>query len=172
MRSRSASSVALLKIPPGRMSVVTDARREEAVRLHVGFEVLGRFQGERRIVDDRFLADLAFEAVPPVVLVGVGLIVDPNIEIRSQEALVGALPHVTVEFRSRDTLLFGDVPVVLDRDLLYQIAPFGQFAHDAARRAGGARYPPPAGAAATAMGYRRRIGGYWLKNPCSRSSSK
>jgi len=121
--------------PGGRVDVVTDARREESVRLHVGFEVLGRFQGERRIVDDRFLADLAFEAVPPVVLVGVGLIVDPNVEIRSQEALVGALPHVTVEFRSRDTLLFGDVPVVLDRDLLYQIAPFGQFAHDAARRA-------------------------------------
>lgn len=50
--------------------MVTDARREESVRLHVGFEVLGRFQGERRIVDDRFLADLAFEAVPQLSLSG------------------------------------------------------------------------------------------------------
>ena len=69
-------------------------RREETLGIHVDLEILGALAREVQVEDDGLFADAAFPLVPLVVLRGIGLLVEPHVEIGAQKALVGGLAHV------------------------------------------------------------------------------
>ena len=109
--------------------------REEPARVHIDLQVLRAPLGQAHVEQHGFLPDLAFPVVPPVLLARIGLLVEPDIEIRPQKTLVGGLAHVFFEVGSRDALLAGRRFVGLDRHLLQQVLPFGNLARNAARGA-------------------------------------
>ena len=81
--------------------------REEPARVHIDLQVLRAPLGQAHVEQHGFLPDLAFPVVPPVLLARIGLLVEPDIEIRPQKTLVGGLAHVFFEVGSRDALLAG-----------------------------------------------------------------
>ena len=110
-------------------------RREETLGIHVDLEILGTLARQVHVEDDGLFADAAFPLVPLVVLRGVGLLVEPHVEIGAQEALVGGLAHVFLQVLGRNALLARRRAVRLDGDLLQEIFAVGNTARDAARRA-------------------------------------
>lgn len=116
------------------------ARGEESLRVHVDLQVLHAPLREVHVQEHRSLADAAFPVVPAVRLGGIGLFVKPDIEVRSEETLVGGLAHVLLQIRCRNALLPRRRLVVLDTDLLQEILSFGDVARNAARRAGKAQH--------------------------------
>ena len=111
------------------------AGAEVAPRIHVDLQILRRPLRQTHVEQHGSLADLAFPVVPPVGFVGVGLFVDPDVEIGSQETLVGGLADILLQLRRRDALLARHGLVVLDPHLPHQILPVGNMARDVAARA-------------------------------------
>ena len=101
--------------------------------MHQGFQVAGRLLGLRHIQQDGLLSHTPFKIVPPVILLGIGLFVDPGIEVQSQEPFVRELSDVFFQFRSGDTLLARGALVGLDRYFLHQKTVLGNFTRYAAR---------------------------------------
>ena len=110
-------------------------RGEKTLRVHVDLQVFGALLGQPHVQRHGRLPDLALPVVPAVVLRRVGLLVEPDVEIRPEEAFVGSLAHVLLHVGSRDAFLAGRGPVVLDLYFLQKILSFGNVARDAARRA-------------------------------------
>ena len=123
----------------GRIDIVGDFRREISARIEIDFKVFSRFLGQRHVEQDGFLANLAFEVVPPVILLGIRQIVETDIEIGSQKVLVRTLADVLAHLVALDALLARNRLVVLDFHLLQQIRPLRQAARNVARRAEDAR---------------------------------
>ena len=115
-------------------------RRKEALRVHVDLEIAYAPRRERRVEEHGSLADTAFPVVPAVLLRGVRLPVEPDVEVGAQQPLVGGLPDIFPEFRGGDPLLAGHRTVLLDTDLLQVVASLGQLPRNAAGRAGKAQH--------------------------------
>ena len=110
-------------------------RIEKALRVHVDLQVLGALFRQPHLQQHGRLPDLALPVVPAVVLRRIGLLVEPDVEIGPEEALVGGLPDIFLQIGCRDTLPAGGRAVVLDLHLLHEVLPFGDVARDAAGRA-------------------------------------
>ena len=113
----------------------TPPSRSSSRAIHIGLEVLRALVRERHVEQHGLLSHLALEVVPPVVLVGIGQIVGPDVKVGAEETFVGRLAHVLFEARRTYALALGRLPVILDRDLLQKVLSLGDSARDAARRA-------------------------------------
>lgn len=151
---------------PGGVDLERRPRSEKSLRIHVNLQVLGALLRQPHLQQHGSLPDLALPVVPAVVLRRVGLLVEPDVEIRPEEAFVGSLAHVLLHVGSRDAFLAGRGPVVLDLYFLQKILSFGNVARDAARRAQQAQQR--GGEYATPIPARRQL----LKNPFSFKRAK
>ena len=110
-------------------------RVEKPLRVHIDFQVLGALLRQPRFQQHGRLPDLALPVIPAVVFRRIGLFVQPDVEIGSEEALVGSLAHVFLQIGGRDTVPAGRRFVVLDLHPLHEVLPFGNVPRDAASRA-------------------------------------
>ena len=94
---------------------------EVSARVHIDLDIRCRALGLQRVEIDRGLANTTFQVVPPILLVGVGREVGPEIKIRTQESFVGLLAHVAVDLICGDTLLARHALVSFDLVFLEQI---------------------------------------------------
>ena len=96
--------------------------------MEIGFEVLHRLLGERAVEQHRLLANLALKVIPPVVFFGICLLVDPYIEIHTEDTLVGRLANIAVDIISiyRNSLATRGEFIIFDIHLRQQIATLGQ----------------------------------------------
>ena len=117
-----------------RIDLALHARRKESARIHVYLQVLRRLGRLVKIEQNWFLTDLTLEIVPPVVLFGIGQVVEPHVKVGPEEVLVGGLPHILLKLFGGDALLARGLSVVLDADLLQQVLAGLETARNAARR--------------------------------------
>ena len=117
------------------VNFILHLRAVVAPRVHICLEVLGALVRERQVEQHRLFAHLALEVVPPVVLLGVGEVVCPDIEVCAEETLVGRLSHILLHSVCGDALILWRELVVVDGDALQEVFALGEFACDAARRA-------------------------------------
>ena len=107
-------------------------RRAKSLRIHKDLQVLGTPLRQAHVQQYGLLPDPALPVVPPVLLAGIGLLVEPDIEIGTQKTFVRGLAHVFLEISRSDTLLAGRRLVGVDLHLLQQVLTFGDLARDAA----------------------------------------
>ena len=79
------------------VDVVCHVGVEIALGAHVGLEVGDRLLCELHVEQYGLLTNLTLEVIPPVILLGVGMLVDPDVEVDAKEALVGRLTNVDVD---------------------------------------------------------------------------
>ncbi len=131
-----------LALPDGVGHGDAAARQRVDAACHIGGEVSSRVEicsdvAHRlarllHVEHDGRLSYLALEVVPPVVLVGVGEVVDPRVEVYAEDAFVGRLADVVVQLVGRAALVARCGGILLDLDLLQQILALGQLARDVA----------------------------------------
>ena len=126
--------------PRGGVHLEGHLRCAEALRIHKDLQVLGTPIRQAHVQQHGLLPDPALPVVPPVLLAGVGLLVEPDIEIGTQKAFVRGLTHIFLEIGRSDALLAGRRLVGVDLHLLQQVLAFGDFACDAACRADQAQH--------------------------------
>ena len=114
------------------IGVIVHLRRAKSLRIHKDLQVLGTPLRQAHVQQYGLLPDPALPVVPPVLLAGIGLLVEPDIEIGTQKTFVRGLAHVFLEISRSDTLLAGRQLVGVDLHLLQQVLTFGDFACDAA----------------------------------------
>ncbi len=110
-------------------------RREKPLGVHVDLEVLGALARQFHVQHHGRFADLALPVVPAVLLLRVGLLVEPHIEIRAQQPFVGRLTHVLLQIGGRNPLLAGRRLIGFDVHPLQEILSVGNMARNAACRA-------------------------------------
>ena len=107
-------------------------RGAKSLRIHKDLQVLGTPLRQAHVQQYGLLPDPALPVVPPVLLAGIGLLVEPDIEIGTQKTFVRGLAHVFLEIGRSDALLAGRRLVGVDLHLLQQVLTFGDLARDAA----------------------------------------
>ena len=119
--------------PRHGIHLVSRLRRKKAPVVHVNLQVTCRLLREAHIQQHRLLADTTLEPVPPVILFGIGLLVNPNVKVESQEPFIRTLTDELFEIGSRNPLLLRRLLIGFDGHLLHQITSLGEFARDTAR---------------------------------------
>ena len=125
-----------LRPPAPRRGVDLEAgtRGEKALRVHVDLQVLRAFEREVHVEQHGLLPDAPLPVVPAVLLVGIGLLVEPDVEVRAEEPLVRGLPHVLLQLGGRDAFVARCGAVGFDLHPLQQVLPLGDMPRDAACR--------------------------------------
>ena len=119
--------------PRRGIDFVSRLRREEPPIVHVNLQVADRLLREAHIQQHGRFADTPFEPVPPIILFGIGLLINPDVKIESQEPFIRILTDEFPQVGSRNTLFFRRFLIGFYGHLLHQITFLGKFARDTAR---------------------------------------
>ena len=117
------------------INLVARARRVVAPGIHIELQILGTLMRQREVEQHRLLAHLAFEIIPPIILLRIGQVVGPDIEVSTQESLIWRLAHILLQGVGRDALLARNALVILDFHTLQEVLALGELARDVTRRA-------------------------------------
>ena len=118
----------------GRIDAIIDLRSEVTARVEINLEIFGRLFGLVVIKKHRLLADASFEVVPPIILLRICQIIDLDIEVCTQEVLVGRLADIFIDILRSDALLFWGVAIGLNFNALQKVCTILQVARNIARR--------------------------------------
>ena len=107
---------------------------EVALGAQVGLEVGDRLLRKLHVEQYGLLANLTLEVIPPVILLGVGVLIHPDIEVDAEEALVGRLTDIYIDaiLVYRDTLVARCGLILLELDLRHEVLALGEVARDIA----------------------------------------